>query len=213
MLSTDKKRELIIKLYETGSISLPPPSETSLKKVPYVINLRLLNSYPLILKFVAGLFGSELQTRTFDLIAGPFTDIPLATTISLEFNWPMIFVREERKGHGTDKLVEGNFQPEQGVVVVDDEIEDVADTLQLLGRLEGSGLKIAGLFLLLDRGFGSLEMIRERGFKCEGLITLNDIFIELSQMNKIAPEQLKELTQYLASEKKEFLLRQKMRES
>ncbi|HLB60636.1 MAG TPA: hypothetical protein VJL83_03445, partial [Patescibacteria group bacterium] len=112
-----------------------------------------------------------------------------------------------------DKLVEGNFQPEQGVIVVDDEVEDVADALQLLGRLEGSGLKIVALFLLLDRGYGSTETIRKKGYQCEAIITLNDIFIELFQMNKISPEQLKHLTEYLASEKKEFLLRQRMEES
>lgn len=147
------------------------------------------------------------------MIAGPYTDIPLATTISLEHGWPMIFVREERKGHGRERLIEGSFQAGENIVVIDDEIGDVASTLQLLGRLEGGGLKVVGVFVLLDRGYGALEAVRQKGYQCSALITLNDIFLELSQSGKIPETLNSKIKSFLERQRKEFLLRLKSQEN
>ena len=47
------------------------------------------------------------------------------------------------------KLIEGNYKTDQKVVVIDDEVSDPASTLQVLGRLEGSGLNIVGVYIWL----------------------------------------------------------------
>src|SRR3989344_3382062 len=148
--SFNLKEKLIDMLYESGAISFP----REFADLPYQINFQYLTSQPEMLRFVAHLIGELIKNQEFDLIAGPYTDIPLATTVSLEFNHPMIFVRKERKQYGREKLVEGYFKQDQKVLIIDDEISDVAATSQLLGRLEGSGLKVVGIQLLLDRGLG-----------------------------------------------------------
>lgn len=199
MLDIRSKQKLIDLLYQSGAITFPK-SKTS-ESLPYEIKLQYLTSQPKILHFTAKLLWSIIKKETFDLIAGPYTDIPLATAISLEYNWPMIFIRGERKKYGKEKLIEGNYCVDQKVIMVNEEISDPADTLQLLGRLEGSGLNVVGLYVLVDRGLGGIELIREKGYKCEALVTLNDIFIHLFESGKISPDQLDKTRNYFERKK------------
>jgi orotate phosphoribosyltransferase len=199
MLDIKSKQKLINLLFETGAITFP--KNKSPESLPYEIKLQYLTSQPKVLAFAAKLLWSELKNETFDLIAGPHTDIPLATTMSLEYNWPMIFIRKEKKQYGMGKLIEGNYKMDQKVIVIDDEVSDPASTLQVLGRLEGSGLNIVGVYVLIDRGLGNLEVIKNRGYKCETLINLNDIFIHLFETGKITPDQLTLAKNYFKTKK------------
>ena len=113
----------------------------------------------------------------------------------------MIFIRKEKKQYGMGKLIEGNYKTDQKVIVVDEEISDPASTLQILGRLEGSGLNIVGIYVLIDRGLGNLEIIKNKGYKCEALINLNDIFIHLFESGKISPNQLNQAKDYFKTKK------------
>lgn len=207
MLKIDQKKELINELVDSNIIVATKQDSATDPTVPYEINLKLLTSYPDILKSVGKCFGAALKEYVFHMIAGPFTDIPLATTISLEFSWPMVFVREIRKEHGMEKLVEGNFKSGQKIVVIDDEIDDIPSTLQLLGRLEGSGLEIVGFFVLLDRGYGSLQAVRAMGYQAHALLTLNDIFVELIAMGKLKQEEMTKIKEYTERKRNEFLVK------
>ncbi|MBI4098138.1 MAG: hypothetical protein HY426_03785 [Candidatus Levybacteria bacterium] len=199
----DSKRKLIDILYGSGAISFPLQSIDT----PYQINFQSLTSQPRMLRFVARLIGDLIKNQTFDLIAGPYTDIPLATTVSLEYNYPMIFVRKERKQYGREKLVEGSFKQDQKVIIVDDEISDIAATSQLLGRLEGSGLKVIGIYVLLDRGLGAIEKIEEEGYKCSSILTLNEAFVHLAQSGEINQGKLQELKKYIEEQRKELIFK------
>lgn len=199
MLDTKLKQKLIELLYQTGAITFNKNKAND--SLPYQIRLQYMTSQPKILSYAAKLLWSEFKNETFDLIAGPYTDIPLATTMSLEYNWPMIFIRSEKKQYGMGKLIEGNYKTDQKVVVIDEEISDPAITLQTLGRLEGSGLNIVGVYVLLDRGLGYLETVRSKGYKCEALINLNDIFIHLFESRKISPDQLNQAKDYFKTKK------------
>lgn len=211
MLEPKQKKELVEHLFRTHIIAFPDAKSTDSQ--PFTINLRFLSSYPDILRYVGHIFGQAIKNTEFNMIAGPYTDIPLATTISLEHGWPMIFVREERKGHGMERLIEGSFQTGENIVVIDDEINDVANSLQLLGRLEGGGLKVVGVFVLLDRGYGAVEAIRQKGYRCSALISLNDIFLELSQSGKIPKTLNSKIKSFLNEQRREFLLRLKSQEN
>lgn len=201
--SFDLKEQLIDMLYESGAISFSQDSVD----IPYQINFQYLTSQPEMLRFVAHLIGELIKNEEFDLIAGPYTDIPLATTVALEFNHPMIFVRKERKEYGRGKLVEGYFKQDQKVLIIDDEISDVAATSQLLGRLEGSGLKVTRIQVLLDRGFGAMQKIEQEGYECSSILTLNDVFVHLAKVGKISGSKLTELKNYLEEQRKELSLR------
>jgi len=199
MLDIKSKQKLIDLLHEIGAIAFTKSKNP--ESLPYEIKLQYMTSQPKVLSYAAKLLWSEFKNETFDLIAGPYTDIPLATTMSLKYNWPMVFIRGEKKQYGMGKLIEGNYKTDQKVIVIDEEISDPGSTLQVLGRLEGSGLNIVGVFVLIDRGLDNLEAIRNKGYRCEALINLNDVFIRLFEMGKISPNQLNQTKDYFKTRK------------
>lgn len=73
-------------------------------------------------------------------------------------------VRKEPKGHGRGKRIEGNFNPAQPVVVVDDVITTGDSTLKAIQAIEDEGGKVAFALILVDRQEGGRENIESKGY-------------------------------------------------
>lgn len=73
-------------------------------------------------------------------------------------------VRKEAKGHGRGKRIEGNFTPDQSVVVVDDVITTGDSTLKAIQAIEEEGGQVAFALILVDRQEGGRENIESKGY-------------------------------------------------
>lgn len=196
-------RELILALFKIGAIKF---GEFKLKSgliSPYYLDLRFLASYPEILKGVAGLFGKKLKKLDFDLVAGvPYAAIPIATAIALQFNWPMIYTRKEKKEHGTGKLIEGIFKPGQKVLVIDDVISDGASKLEVITPLTEAGLIVHDIAVLLDRGQGGPQVVKSQGYNCICLTSIDEVLEILKSENLITEKQVKKAEEFRQSLKR-----------
>lgn len=158
---------------------------------PYYIDLRLLCSYPHLLKLVAETFWERLKLLSFDLVVGvPYTGIPIATTISLKYNRPMIFTRKKRKEYGKKKLVEGEFHSHQKVVIVDDVISDGASKFETIENLEKQKLIVSDIVVFLDRNQGGKEVIIKKGYNFHSIASMKDVLRLLKQERKITAIQV-----------------------
>lgn len=84
-------------------------------------------------------------------------------------------VRKEAKGHGRGKRIEGNFDPNQPVVVVDDVITTGDSTLKAIQAIEEEGGKIAFALILVDRQEGGRENIESKGYPVVSAYTRADL--------------------------------------
>lgn len=73
-------------------------------------------------------------------------------------------VRKAPKDHGRGKRIEGNFAPDQPVVVVDDVITTGKSTLEAIEAIEAEGGKVKFALILVDRQEGGREAIEARGY-------------------------------------------------
>src|SRR4051812_48479508 len=77
---------------------------------PIYIDLRWVISSPKLLAQVGAAYLPILEKLKFDRLAGlPYAAIPIATAISLQGNYPMIYPRKETKTYGTKAEVEGEY--------------------------------------------------------------------------------------------------------
>lgn len=84
-------------------------------------------------------------------------------------------VRKEAKGHGRGKRIEGNFMPDQPVVVVDDVITTGDSTLKAIQAIEEEGGKIAFALILVDRQEGGRANIESKGYPVVAAFTRADL--------------------------------------
>jgi orotate phosphoribosyltransferase len=84
-------------------------------------------------------------------------------------------VRKSAKEHGRLKRIEGNFSPEDSIVVVDDVITTGGSTIQAIDAIEDAGGRVAFVLALVDREEGGRENIEERGYTVVPIFTRTDL--------------------------------------
>lgn len=147
---------------------------------PVYIDLRRLIGYPSLLRQVAVAYAAAAAKLDFDVLAAlPYAAMPIGTTLSLEMDRPMVYPRKERKAYGTDKMVEGVFEPGQRALVIDDVITDGGAKLEGIEVLRGAGLEISDVLILVDREAGGRERLAEAGFTLHTVTTLSEILSTL----------------------------------
>ncbi|MHB8875869.1 MAG: orotate phosphoribosyltransferase [Myxococcaceae bacterium] len=106
---------------------------------------------------------------------------PLTSAVSMA-SWlagqPLdaFLVRKEPKGHGTLQWVEKPPTLTSGtqVAILEDVVTTGASTLRAIERAEGAGLKVVGVFALVDRLEGGREAIEAAGHRVSSLYTRKD---------------------------------------
>ena len=84
-------------------------------------------------------------------------------------------IRKQAKAHGRTKLIEGNFQPGDTVVVVDDTITTGGSTLEAIEKIRAEGGTVAFALVLVDRSEGGLEAIEATGVPVIAIFSRADI--------------------------------------
>ena len=84
-------------------------------------------------------------------------------------------VRKEPKGHGAARLIEGNFNPGDAVVVVEDVITSGGSARKALAAVEAGGGKVLGVLAVVDREEGGRAALETNGHRVVTLTTASDL--------------------------------------
>jgi orotate phosphoribosyltransferase len=90
--------------------------------------------------------------------------IAVATAFASEINARPLnafSIRKTQKDHGIIKWVEGDVQPGQPVVIIDDVATTGGSTIKAIERARSEGLRVVKAVILVDRQEGGLDNIRQ----------------------------------------------------
>ena len=84
-------------------------------------------------------------------------------------------VRKQTKSHGTRRVIEGNFQSGDAVVVVEDVINSGESAARALSIAEEAGGRVLGVLAVVDREEGGRRSLEARGYQVITLTTVSEL--------------------------------------
>jgi uridine monophosphate synthetase len=178
-------------LLDSGCVQFGQFTLKSGLQSPIYIDLRRLAGYPGLLSQVASAYLPLLHKLTFDRLAAlPYAAIPIATAISLQGNWPMIYPRKEAKAYGTQAEIEGVFKPGESAVVIDDLATTGGSKFEAIEKLTSAGLHVRDVVVLIDRQSGAADSLAQAGYHLHAVFTLTELLAEWERTGKISVDQV-----------------------
>ncbi len=89
-------------------------------------------------------------------------------------------VRKEAKTHGTGKVIEGAFEANDRVVVVEDVITTGGSALRAVEAVRAAGGTVVGVLAVVDREEGGREAIQAAGLEVEALVLASEIVARMA---------------------------------
>ncbi|AGI47240.1 orotate phosphoribosyltransferase [Thermoplasmatales archaeon BRNA1] len=171
-------------LEECGALQFGDFTLASGAKSSYYIDIKKASTKPAVLALIAKEMAAEMRELGLnpDRVAGVVLgSIPLATALSLETGIPLLMVRKERKDHGTGRLVEGDLNKGDDVLVVEDVITTAGSSMKAIAALREEGAKVEKVFSVIDREGGGRENLDSIGVKLNALVKGSDLLKDAKQ--------------------------------
>jgi AMMECR1 domain-containing protein/orotate phosphoribosyltransferase len=107
------------------------------------------------------------------------TGVPILQSCVLQApQYTGLLVRKERKPHGSLKLIEGQINYDEPVVLIDDSVSSGLSMTEGTERLEAAGLRVEGGVCLVRFGwYGGYAQMQERGYHMEAVYDIWEDFI------------------------------------
>src|SRR5512139_3594386 len=185
-------------LLDAGCIKFGSFTLKSGLQSPIYIDLRQIITYPRLLEQIGAAYLPILQQLTFDRIAGlPYAAIPIATAVSLQGNYPMIYPRKEVKTYGTKADIEGEYHAGETVVVIDDLATTGGSKFEAIEKLTGVGLVVKDVVVLVDRQSGAKESLAQAGYNMYAVLTISQLLDYWEEHGKVDKEKIAETRNFL----------------
>ena len=190
----DPMAPLILDLFDIGCLLFGEYVQASGAVFSYYVDLRQIISDPNLFHRVLHAYAGLIANLSFDRIAGiPYGALPTATGLSLQLHKPLIYPRKEVKAHGARRLIEGDFEEGDTVVVVDDILISGGSVLEGIAKLEGSGLDVRDVVVFIDHGGEADTSARRRleqgGYRLHAVLDIARITAVLHSSGRLSDAQ------------------------
>ena len=190
---------LINTLFNIGAITFGQnvTLNSGLASPHYYIDMRVIVSYPNVLRKISEHMWEKIKDKECDFICGvPYAGLPIATAMSLNNNKPMLMRRKEKKDHGRKKTIEGVYKPGQKVIIVEDLFTTGSSTIETIVDLEKEGLIVTEIVILIDRQQGGVQRLQKMGYPVHVVFLLDEIINQLLAEKKITRKKSEAVLNY-----------------
>lgn len=111
--------------------------------------------------------------------------VPIVTGICMR-SWGQrpitgFVVRKEKKGHGTDKKIDGNFRPNSTVVLFEDVTTKAGSVMTAINAVRQQGGRVRKVITIVDRLEGATENLKKEGIELEAIFTTEDLLRKMNE--------------------------------
>ncbi len=101
--------------------------------------------------------------------------VPLAAAASLAGGLPFVIVRKEAKGYGTANRIEGMFDPEEHVCLVEDVVTSGGAAIDAIEALREAGMRVSTAICVVDREEGGVDALARVGIRLRPLLLASEV--------------------------------------
>jgi orotate phosphoribosyltransferase len=155
----------------------------------YYFDGRLVTLDPEGAYLVARALMPLLRERGVETVTGPaLAAVPMVSAIAVLSHVDgdpinALIVRDEAKGHGAKRLIEGSLRAGAKVAVIDDTCSTGGSLIHAIDAMEAAGCEVVVVVCILDRQTGGSDAIRGRGHEFIALL-------EADSQGNIVPTQI-----------------------
>ena len=172
----DKKNDLIELLKEEEVVKFGKFKLSSGKSSDFYVDMKKAITDPEILSKIAEIITEKINNKKIDKIAGPALGaVPIATAVSLHSNIPLLMIRKSKKGYGTSKLIEGQLNKEDLVVVVEDVTTTGNSLLKAVEAIRENGGIVETAYVVVDRDEGATLNLKKANINFQPIISIRDM--------------------------------------
>lgn len=148
-------------------------------KSPIYCDNRISLSHPRVRTFIRQELVKLIENKFGkpDLIAGVATAaIAPAVLVAEAMGLPFAYVRSSAKDHGRQNLIEGEINPQQSAVVIEDLVSTGGSSLKAVEELRNQGVIVKGLVSIFNYGFDiAVENFRKANCPCYSLSNYTEL--------------------------------------
>jgi len=147
----------------------------------YYLDMKPTTFDPEGANLVADIFYDMLgDTRDLGAIGGlEVGSVPIVVAVAMRSlgSHPLrgFVVRKDKKGHGTDKLIDGNFQANTTVALFEDVTTKGDSVMQAVRAVRAQGSTVKTIITIVDRLEGAAENLKREGIVLEAIFTAPEL--------------------------------------
>ena len=129
---------------------------------------------------IAEIILGILSNYDVDAIGGlELGAVPIISVVSAR-SWPErpmegFVVRKEKKGHGTDKKIDGNFKENSKVVLFDDVTTTGGSVMEAVREVQEKGAAVSVIITVVDRLEGATQNLAKQGIELVPIFTAKNL--------------------------------------
>jgi orotate phosphoribosyltransferase len=126
------------------------------------------------------IFGMLRDDPNVDSIGGlELGAVPIVSAVSMRSQGERpingFVVRKDKKGHGTDKKIDGNFRPGTNVVLLEDVTTRGGSVMQAVQAVRAQGATVKKVISVVDRLEGAAGNLAKEGIELAAIFTTDDL--------------------------------------
>tara|TARA_B100000925_G_C21921571_1_gene436107 strand:+ start:185 stop:697 length:513 start_codon:yes stop_codon:yes gene_type:complete len=140
------------------------------------INLKNIISFPKLNLQICDMIYSKIRDDNNLICGTPYGAVPFSSYISIKHNIPMIFIRKEKKDYGTKKLVEGNYNQNDRVILIEDVVTSGNSVFETASKLEEHGVIVSQIITVFSRN--NNKCLKFKDIPIEYLFHISDLDVD-----------------------------------
>ena len=195
--------EVTKKLLEINTIKIQPTNPftwASGWKSPIYCDNRKILSYPKTRTYIRDRFVDVVREKypEAEMVAGVATGaIAIGALVAEVLGLPFIYIRSKPKGHGLENLIEGDLNPGQKVVVIEDLVSTGISSLNAAEAVNNFGGVVIGMVAIFSYNFQyAIDNFKKAGIELTTLSRYQVLIDTAVELGEVTSDQVETLMKW-----------------